>query len=151
MEQEEELIGVKAVNAVKRIFSSGQEGTNDVRKPPIDLHVREESSGTASGVFKFLFWVHQILLGVPSIGFGFDLLVQGKTQGIISVIGFLLAWIGGTLVWGLAALMHQKPVYNLPREFAAIATSLERLEKMQVQASAKSAIADAFETPNTTR
>jgi hypothetical protein len=98
----------------------------------------------ASSVFKVLFWIHQVLLGLPSMGFGFDLLIQGKAQGIINVIGLFLAWIGGTLVWGLAALIHQQPVYDLPPVFAAIAENIARLEKMQEHASAVSAVADAI-------
>jgi hypothetical protein len=57
-------------------------------------------------------WIHQVLLGLPSALIGLDLLLQGQTSGVIAAIGLLLAWIGGTLVWGLAALMHQRTVYE---------------------------------------
>ncbi len=63
---------------------------------------------TASGVFKFFFWVHQVLLGLPSVAVGVDLLTSGQAAGIINAIGLLLAWIGGTLVWGLAAIMYRR-------------------------------------------
>jgi integrase len=78
--------------------------------------IRQHNS-KASVVFKFLFWGHQLILGLPSAGFALDLLIEGKAQGIVSVIGIFLAWIGGTLVWGLAALIHDKQVYDLPSSF----------------------------------
>jgi hypothetical protein len=43
--------------------------------------------------------------------FAWELLTQDKATGIINVIGVFLAWIGGTLVWGLAALIHREEVY----------------------------------------
>jgi hypothetical protein len=68
----------------------------------------------ASKVFKFLFWIHQVVLGLPSMFFAWELLAQGKATGIINVIGVFLAWIGGTLVWGLAAIIHQNPLLPKP-------------------------------------
>jgi hypothetical protein len=68
--------------------------------------------GTASGIFKILFWIHQVILGLPSATIGLDLVIRGQTDGILAAIGLLLAWIGGTLVWGFAALIHQ--VRNAP-------------------------------------
>ena len=65
-------------------------------------------TGSASGIFKILFWVHQVILGLPAATIGLDLVIRGQTEGILAAIGLLLAWIGGTQVWGLAALMHQK-------------------------------------------
>jgi hypothetical protein len=35
--------------------------------------VRDE--GTASFVFKVLFWIHQIMLGLPSVSIGLDLVI----------------------------------------------------------------------------
>ena len=67
------------------------------------LTVRQHNGG-ASSVFKVLFWVHQVVLGLPSVGFGLNLLIEGTVQGVISVIGVFLAWIGGTLVLGLGRL-----------------------------------------------
>jgi hypothetical protein len=104
----------------------------------------------ASLLFKVLFWVHQILLGLPSITIGLDLLTEGKTVGIVYAIGFLLAWIGGTLVWGLAAIMHQRPVYELPSFLATMAESVARLEKLQTHDKAVGAVADALQASNTT-
>ena len=65
-------------------------------------------TGSASGIFKILFWIHQVILGLPAATIGLDLVIRGQTEGILAAIGLLLAWIGGTLVWGLAALIHQK-------------------------------------------
>jgi uncharacterized membrane protein YeaQ/YmgE (transglycosylase-associated protein family) len=67
-----------------------------------------------STIFKVLFWIHQVVLGLPSMIVGLDILLQGESRGIINGIGLLLAWIGGTLVWGLAALMYRRPFYDLP-------------------------------------
>jgi hypothetical protein len=113
------------------------------------LSIRQHGGG-AAGVFKVLFWVHQIILGLPSVGYGLDLLVEGKVQGVISVIGIFLAWIGGTLVWGFGALMHQRMSYDLPPIFATINENIARLETMQVHASAASAVADALGTEHET-
>ena len=63
---------------------------------------------SASGIFKILFWIHQVLLRVPAATIGLDLVSRGQTEGILAAIGLLLAWIGGALMWGFAALIHQK-------------------------------------------
>jgi hypothetical protein len=82
------------------------------------------------------------------VGFGLELLSKGQAEGIISVIGFFLAWIGGTLVWGLAALIHARPSYELPPVFAALGENLARLEAMPVNANAVSAVPDAVDARN---
>lgn len=61
----------------------------------------------AAKIFLVLFWLHQLLFGVPSALFGIDLLMRGNMQGLIPAIGLLLAWVGGTLTWGFASLLHQ--------------------------------------------
>jgi hypothetical protein len=83
-----------------------------------ELEIRQHYRGGVSQVFIVLFWIHQAVLGLPSVSFGVDLLTEGKADGIINVVGFLLAWIGGTLVFGLAALMHQKVSYTMPPAFS---------------------------------
>jgi len=70
----------------------------------------KKSGLSASLVFKFLFWVHQAFFGLPSIGIGLDLIFKGQTDGILAAIGLLLAWIAGTLLWGLAAIIHRKQI-----------------------------------------
>jgi len=55
--------------------------------------------------FKLMFWTSQVVLGFPSVLIAIDLISKGKADGIINGIGLLLAWIGATLVWGLATLM----------------------------------------------
>jgi hypothetical protein len=112
------------------------------------LNIRQHDGGVANGIFTILFWVHQGILGLPSVGFGLDLLIMGRAGGIINVIGLFLAWIGGTLVWGLAALIHERPSYDLTPIFAEIAENLARLEATQVQASAASAVADPADIRN---
>jgi hypothetical protein len=46
------------------------------------------------------------MFGLPSAAIGLDLLINRTTEGRIPVIGLFLAWIGGTLLWGLASLLH---------------------------------------------
>lgn len=65
------------------------------------------SGVTAERAFKILFWVHQVVIGVPAAFIGFEILSTGTSDGIVNAIGLLLAWIGGTLLWGLAALIHR--------------------------------------------
>jgi hypothetical protein len=64
----------------------------------------------------FLFWVHQVLLGVPSVYIAIDFIdavVKEPDRPLIAINGYyilpplLLGWIGGTLLWGLASLMHR--------------------------------------------
>src|SRR5215831_2699531 len=63
-----------------------------------------------------LFWVHQVLFGWPSAVIGLDLLGFVTTDrtplGLVPVMGLFLAWIGGTLLWGLASLLHH-PLLSL--------------------------------------
>ena len=72
-------------------------------------------------LFKILFWGHQIVFGLPSIVIGLFLwltiwdilglqwinLRAASTEEIVGMILFMIVWIGGTLVFGLAALMHR--------------------------------------------
>ncbi len=115
--------------------------------PPLPT-VRLRYPGEVSSVFQVLFWIHQLVLGLPSVGIGLDLLVEGKATGNINAIGFLLAWIGGTLVWGLAAIIHQRPVYELPPVLAAINENIARLEKMHEHEAAVKAVADELSIPS---
>ena len=62
----------------------------------------------------------------------------GLAVGTLSITG-LLAWIGGTLVWGLAAIMHQRPPYEL---LAEVNENIARLGKMQVHEMAVGAVAE---------
>ena len=111
------------------------------RHQTLPLQVHSYSHGPAL-VFKILFWIYQVLLGLPSALIGLDLLLEGETSGVIAAIGLLLAWIGGTLVWGLAALMHQRTVYELPSVFDQLADNIARLETIQAHAGAVGAVAD---------
>src|SRR5262245_12327753 len=55
-----------------------------------------DERGKARSIFILLFWIRQVVLGLPSVVLGIDLLSKGQAQGIINVIGSLLAWIGGS-------------------------------------------------------
>jgi hypothetical protein len=112
------------------------------RHQTLPLQVHSYSHGPAL-VFKILFRIHQVLLGLPSALIGLDLLLEGETSGEAVVL--LLAWIGGTLVWGLAALMHQRTIYELPSVFDQLADNIARLETMQAHAGAVGAVADAVD------
>ena len=114
--------------------------------PQVFLIQQCNGGGGAGGFFRVLFWIHQVVLGLPSVFFALDLLIKGRTDGIINVIGIFLAWIGGTLVFGLAAIMHQQLTYSLPPAFTSIADSIARFETMQTHANALSAVAEAVET-----
>jgi hypothetical protein len=113
---------------------------------PEQLRIRQHDGSTASRIFQVLFWIHQVVLGLPSMGSGFQLVTEGQAQGIISVIGFFLAWIGGTLVWGLAVLIHQRPFYDLPPLFVTIQEDVARLAAMQVHAEGVGAITETLDT-----
>jgi len=52
-----------------------------------------------------IFWIHQIIFGLASLGSVGDLLFTGGTSGQLNVIPLLLAWIAGSLTWGLGAAL----------------------------------------------
>ena len=52
-----------------------------------ELEIRQHHRGGVSQVFIVLFWIHQVVLGLPSVSFGVDLLTEGKADGIINVAG----------------------------------------------------------------
>jgi hypothetical protein len=55
-------------------------------------------------VFQIIFWIHQVLFGLPSLWLLFGLLIDAiDISG--KVTGTFLFWIGGTLVWGFASLI----------------------------------------------
>ena len=104
--------------------------------------MRRRHRNTASGVFKVLFWIHQFVFGLPAMMIILYILAPqsdpGLAVGTLSITG-LLAWIGGTLVWGLAAIMHQRPPYEL---LAEVNENIARLGKMQVHEMAVGAVAE---------
>ena len=110
--------------------------------------VVSHDKGAASLAFKTLFWVHQALLGLPSVSIGLDLIVEGKTTGIINAIGLLLARIGGTLLWGFASLMHRREIFDLPPMFVVFADNVARLENIQRHTGAVTAVAVVLSDPH---
>jgi hypothetical protein len=143
------LIVLLLTGAIGALIWAVRSGLRKPVSPPLPT-VRLRQPGEASKVFQILFWIHQLVLGLPSVGIGLDLLGEGKATGIINAIGLLLAWIGGTLVWGLAAIIHQRPVYELPPILAAINENIARLEKMHEHESAVKAVADELSIPSAT-
>ena len=80
--------------------------------------------GKVSRIFRVIFWVHQVLFGLPSVVVGPGLLFRSIRAGITpqeSIIelamqtpilaALFLAWIGGTLLWGFACLLHH-PLFS---------------------------------------
>jgi len=77
---------------------------------------QSRSFGRASRIFRVLFWIHQVLFGLPSVLLVLELfnIVRTNpntllitTRGFALAIPLLLTWIGGTLLWGLASLLHR--------------------------------------------
>jgi hypothetical protein len=52
-----------------------------------------------------LFWVHQAIFFLVSMGPVGELLIKGGTSGQLNVIPLLLAWIAGSLMFGLGAII----------------------------------------------
>ena len=76
----------------------------------------QQHFGRASRIFRVLFWIHQVLFGLPSVLLFFEVINIGKgnpdpllvtTTGFGLEIPLLLTWIGGSLLWGLASLLHR--------------------------------------------
>jgi hypothetical protein len=74
------------------------------------------SFGRASRIFRVLFWIHQVLVGLPSVLLFLELFnisvreldtMLITTRGFALAIPLLLTWIGGSLLWGLASLLHR--------------------------------------------
>jgi hypothetical protein len=77
---------------------------------------QSRSFGRASRIFRVLFWIHQVLVGLPSVLLVLELFnilrtnpdtLLVTTQGFGLAMALLLTWIGGTLLWGLASLLHR--------------------------------------------
>jgi hypothetical protein len=84
-------------------------------KPP-SVQQQSRSFGRASRIFRVLFWIHQVLVGLPSVLLVLELFhilrtnpdtLLVTTQGFGLAMALLLTWIGGTLLWGLASLLHR--------------------------------------------
>lgn len=88
---------------------------------PESRAVRQYHAGITGTVFRVLFWLHQILIMIGSLTLFAGLQDERNGVFIISAeIGIFLLWIGGMLLWGFAALLHQNTVYELPPPLASI-------------------------------
>ena len=78
--------------------------------------------GRVSKTLRVIFWVYQVLVGLPCAALSAVLLLRGTTilgltpatalthyAPILSTL--FLAWIGGTLLWGFASLLHH-PLFS---------------------------------------
>ena len=77
---------------------------------------QSRSFGKESSIFRVLFWIHQVLFGLPSVLLFFEVIniARGNPDPLlVTTTGFgieivlLLTWIGGTLLWGLASLLRR--------------------------------------------
>jgi hypothetical protein len=64
-------------------------------------------------VLRALFWIHNGIFCLLSLFPILDLVVKGGTTGQLNLIPLILAWIAGSLMWGLGAtiagLLPEKP------------------------------------------
>lgn len=74
---------------------------------------------SARGVtfFQVMFWIHQLVLGIPAVGLALNLIITRQAEGALYSICFFLAWIGGSLTWGFATLIHKSEKLELPGVF----------------------------------
>jgi hypothetical protein len=54
-----------------------------------------------------IFWMHQVLFGLPCLFLGLEVVITGRAQGVLNAIALLLVWIGGSLTWGFAVLFKR--------------------------------------------
>ena len=66
------------------------------RHQTLPLQVHGYSHGSAL-VFKILFWIYQVLLGLPSALIGLDLLLEGETSGVIAALRYFVSGLGARL------------------------------------------------------
>lgn len=59
-------------------------------------------------VFLVIFWIHQAIFGLSSLGAVLNLLLEGGTTNQSSLVPLLLAWIAGSLTWGLGFVMTER-------------------------------------------
>jgi hypothetical protein len=57
--------------------------------------------------FLIIFWIHQVIFGLSSLGAVLNLLLEGGTTGQLNLVPLLLAWIAGSLTWGFGFVMAE--------------------------------------------
>ena len=55
-----------------------------------------------------LFWIHQAIFGLSSLGGVLNLLLEGGTTNQSSLVPLLLAMIAGSLTWGFGFVMAER-------------------------------------------
>jgi hypothetical protein len=58
--------------------------------------------------FLIIFWIHQVIFGLSSLGAVLNLLLEGGTTGQLNLVRLLLAWIAGSLTWGFGFVMAER-------------------------------------------
>ena len=74
--------------------------------------------GTLSGIqiveeeemktFLIIFWIHQLIFGLSSLGSVLNLLLMGGTTNQSNLVSLLLAMIAGSLTWGFGFVMAER-------------------------------------------
>lgn len=72
----------------------------------LSLNAQRDAAGT---LFAILFWLHNFIFGGACAVVAFDLLLNGRTQGVVNAIALSLMWIGGSITFGLATIIHRNP------------------------------------------
>src|SRR6516162_1022316 len=86
---------------------SGRANTSFAKNPSpgiSDGRRTKRRSGAKCRNRKVLFWVHQVLFGFKPIFEGYLYIFLGSDLMVTNSEYF--TWIGGSLMWGLAALIH---------------------------------------------
>jgi len=58
--------------------------------------------------FLIIFWIHQLIFGLSSLGSVLNLLLEGGTTNQSNLVPLLLAMIAGSLTWGFGFVMAER-------------------------------------------
>jgi hypothetical protein len=58
--------------------------------------------------FLIIFWIHQLIFGLSSLGSVLNLLLMGGTTNQSNLVSLLLAMIAGSLTWGFGFVMAER-------------------------------------------
>jgi hypothetical protein len=66
--------------------------------------IKEEEMKT----FLIIFWIHQAIFGLSSLGAVLNLLLEGGATNQSNLVPLLLAMIAGSLTWGFGFVMAER-------------------------------------------
>ena len=58
--------------------------------------------------FLIIFWIHQAIFGLSSLGAVLNFVLEGGTTNQSSLVSVLLAMIAGSLTWGFGFVMAER-------------------------------------------